>query len=185
VRDLLDHRATLHFGRVRREDERDLQLPQRAQRVVVLERGGETLEGADRRGLAMERPFPAAMLAVELLGEVDELKVERERPDHVDGGGRCDRVDRREDLAMLGRARASAALTRERPKALDQLVRSGSRVRAQDVAEEPSEVIDPRPERRALVPLLHSGPIVRDRTEAAFLAAAPCLESGATRGVET
>jgi hypothetical protein len=85
---------------------------------------------------------------MQFFGEIDHLKIEAERTDHVDRVVEIEFVERTVELGFIERARVRAPRAREGAQVLDQLERARTRVFAKDVADEGAEVRDARAKRR-------------------------------------
>jgi xanthine dehydrogenase accessory factor len=96
---------------------------------------------------------------MQFLRQVHHLKVEIERTDHVDGIAGVQLVEDRIDRRVVVRRRAGTATARERAQPLDAFERSRTRVRAQNVADEPAEERDARAKRGRGVSF--DGPVIR------------------------
>jgi hypothetical protein len=146
--DLLARRAAQHFGWMRREHERDLEL-------VEVDGGGriERLEGSAQRTFAVERAFATPEFPVQLFGQIHHAKIQTERANDVDRVVGREGVEHGVDFVIEPPSGFGAALPREQPQPFDVLVGVRPRMRAQYVADEPAQIRNTRAQRSGRVTL--------------------------------
>ncbi len=144
------HGPPARLGGVRREHRSVLDLAEhRAQQLRVDAAVGEgLLDAAERRRERSLGVDGELLPAVQLLGDVDQLEVEGERPREHDGALGLELV---EGGAQLRGARAAVGSPGEVAHALDQLEQLGALVAGERLAEQRRELAHRRPQRRVLL----------------------------------
>jgi hypothetical protein len=133
-------RAATHFGRVRGEDEPDLEP---VEQLGIARR--QRLDRSAQRRVARDGTLAPAPLAMQLLGQVHHLEVEPKRANHVDRIIEAQRIEDRIDLAVIPALRLRAVTARQRAQRFDVFKGARTRVRAQHVADEPPQSCNARP----------------------------------------
>ena len=136
---VLDDRAPLRLGGVRGQHGRDAEVAHR--RRIRVERGDRI---ADRFPRAA--PFAQGPDAMALLGQVDQLEVARERPDHVLGSVQVERRDQFRHAPPAGGRRAAPVRDRGLAQRLDLIQQLGAAALRDRIAEHRRQHPDVPPE---------------------------------------